>query len=423
MISVRIVLIIVEIAIMLVSAIASFGKGGQQVMSQTDSKSLMADWKCRLPVQVDTGQYERYHKPVDIHINFTEHLRRLGVNEAFNRDSIRVVEVDSSDKLLDDAVVYQFDEDPDYNTSDNAVGTLIFMLKGTTPANTVRKFHIYFDDITNTSKAPDFPAQVSVKNIGGYEGDECFKITTQNASYYYHRHGSGFASMIDADGNDWIGFHPTTRREDGPKGEYRGIPNIAPPNFHPGRGEGKLPSKIVSQGPLKVRILSKTEDGKWVCIWDIYPSYATMTLCKKSEKPYWILYEGTPGGEFGLDDYWVHSSGERLSVEQYHMPRNQWQGKLPSPKWVYFGDSKMDRVLYLILHEDHYVQDIFWHFGEGDMTVFGFGRGPTQDNWQQLDIVPAHFTIGFAESGDFGLASKVINSAYQRLELLINAPG
>jgi hypothetical protein len=304
----------------------------------------------------------------------------------------------------------------------NASGTLVFILKGKTSANTRRMFHIYFDDATGSSKVSSFPPQVSVTDIGEYEGDECLKIATQNASYYYHKHGSGFASMIDADGNDWISFHPTTRREDGPKGEYRGIPNIAPPNFHPGRGEGKLPSRIVSQGPLKARILSETEDRKWGCTWDIYPNYATMTLFKKGEEPYWILYEGTPGGEFDLDDYWVHSSGERLSVAEYHMSSNQWQGKLPSPKWVYFGDGKLDRVLYMILHEDHSKEDIFWHFGAGGMTVFGFGRGPTHDYWQQLEIVPAHFTIGFAERGDFELASKVINSAYQKLKLFTDAP-
>ncbi len=407
---------------MLVSVVTSFGEGGLQAMNQTNGSSSQANWTYRLPVEVDAGEYERYDKPVDIHVDFTEQLSRLGMDKAFDKNSIRVVEVDSSGKVLDGSVVYQFDESPDYDAVKNASGTLVFILKGTTSANIKRIFYVYFDDATGSSEASGFPAQVSVTEIEEYEGDECFKIATQNADYYYHKHGSGFASLIDADGNDWIGFHPTTQRGDGPKGEYRGIPNVAPPNFHPGRGEGKLPSKIVSQGPLKTRILSETEDRQWVCTWDIYPNYATMTLFKKGEEPYWILYEGTPGGEFGLDDYWVLSSGERLSVAEYYMSKNQWKGKLPSPKWVYFGDGKMDRVLYLSLHEDHDVEDIFWHFGEGGMTVFGIGRGPTQEKWQQLEIVPAHFTIGFAANGEFESASKVINSACQKLKLFISAP-
>jgi len=372
-----------------------------------------------LPVEVGAGEHERYDKPVEISVNFTEELKNLGVTRAFDRNSISVVEVDSSGKTLDEAVAYQFDEAPDYDAATNASGTLIFILKGTTPADAVRKFHVYFDDVTGSCKAPEFPDRVSVTEVDEYEGDETYRIATENATYYYHKHGSGFASLVDSDGNDWISFHPTPKS--GAKGEYRGIPNIAPADFHPGRGEGKLPAEIVSQGTLKIRIRFGTEDGKWGGIWDIYPNYATMTLLKRGDKPYWILYEGTPGGRFDLQDYWVHSSGERLPVAEYYMSKNQWQSKLPSPKWVYFGDGEMDRVLYLALHEGHDVEDQFWHFGEGGMTVFGFGRGLHGEKWQQLTKVPAHLTIGFAENGDFEVASRVINSAYQKLDLAIGS--
>lgn len=180
-------------------------------MNQTNSGSSQASWRYRLPVEVDTGEYTRYDKPVEIHIDFTEQLKRLGIDKAFDKNSIRIVEVDSSDKVLDDAAVYQFDESPDYNAAKNASGTLVFILKGATPANTKRMFYVYFGDTSGSNEAPSFPPQVSVTEIEEYEGDECFKIATQNADYYYHKHGSGFASLIDADGNDWIGFHPTTQ--------------------------------------------------------------------------------------------------------------------------------------------------------------------------------------------------------------------
>jgi len=421
---VKIISLIAGIAIALVSVVSAFGDGGCRVADYEEREGELRimdqeynGCKYRLPVEVDTGKYERYDKPVDIHINFAEQLKHLGVTTAFDRNSIRVVEVDSSGKLLDGSVAHQFDEASDYDAANNASGALVFILKGTTPANTRRIFHVYFDDASASSRAASFSKQVSVTEMSEYEGDETFRIATQNATYYYHKHGSGFASMIDSDGNDWISFHPTAKS--GAKGEYRGIPNIAPVNFHPGRGKGKLPSKIVSQGPLRTKISFETEDGKWGGTRDIYPNYATMTLLKKGEEPYWILYEGTPGGRFDLKDYWVHSSGERLSVAKYYMSKNQWQSKLPLPKWVYFGDGGMDRVLYLILHEGHDVEDQFWHFGEGGMTVFGFGRGATRENWQQLTGVPAHLTIGFAEDGDFEAASKVIDSAYQKLDLII----
>jgi hypothetical protein len=374
-------------------------------------------------VEANTGEYERTDKPVVLRINFTDHLNQLGSNDSFSKESIGVFEIDASGSVTSDPITHQFDESDDYDRISSASGTLTFLMRGTTPAGKTRRFEIRFGDTRYEYQPPSFTPLVSVEEIDEYEGDETFKITTQNAIYYYHKHGSGFASIVDADGNDWVGFHPTTEPGDGPRGGYRGIPNIAPAQFHPGRGDGKLPSKLIHVGPLKISILSETADRKWGCLWDVYPRYAAMTLFKKSEEPYWILYEGTPGGKMELNDYWVHSSGERLSMGPYHMPANQWSGKLPSPKWVYFGDGNMDRVLYMALHETHDVLDIFWHFGEGGMTVFGFGRGPnSQKDWQQLDIVPIHLTIGFAEDGEFRAASKTINDAYQDLRLSIHAP-
>lgn len=186
-------LILVGMIVIMFFTVSCYGEGGKQFMEQKISKGAATNWKYRLPIEVDTGEYERYHKPVETHINFTEHLNRLGVDEAFDKKSIRIVEVDSSDNVLDDSVVYQFDEVPDYDAASNASGTLIFVLDGTTPVDTRRKFYVYFDDITGSGKSLDFTPQVSVKDIGEYEGDDCFKITTRNASYYYHKHGLRFS--------------------------------------------------------------------------------------------------------------------------------------------------------------------------------------------------------------------------------------
>ena len=147
-----------------------------------------------------------------------------------------------------------------------------------------------------------------------------------------------------------------------------------------------------------------------------------MTLFKKGPGKYWILYEGTPGGEFNIDDFWVRSDGVREALEPYFMPESQWSGHLPSPKWVYFGDNKIDRVLYYVFHEDYGTkyEDVLWHFGEKGMTVFGFGRGPTQAKWTQLEECPAHITIGFAEKGDFKYVEEKINSAYKSLKISVS---
>ncbi len=225
---------------------------------------------------------------------------------------------------------------------------------------------------------------------------------------------------LDKEGNDWVSYHPNKDPESGFLGRYRGIPNIAPPNLHPGSLEPVKSSRIIAEGPLKISIMTETEDKLWRAKWDIYPDYATMTLLQKGPEPYWILYEGTPGGEFNLEDYWVWSDGTREVLKPYGQ-KSQWTGHLPSPKWVYFGDHQLDRVLYYIHHEDYPYEDVFWHSGEGGMTVFGFGRGPTQENWQQLASAPAHLTLGFAEANDFASVSERINAAYKALKISIGA--
>jgi hypothetical protein len=50
------------------------------------------------------------------------------------------------------------------------------------------------------------------------------------------RQGSGFASILDKDGRDWISYRPGNKA----KGEYRGLPKCGQPTkfFHSGYGYG-----------------------------------------------------------------------------------------------------------------------------------------------------------------------------------------
>jgi hypothetical protein len=53
---------------------------------------------------------------------------------------------------------------------------------------------------------------------------------------------------------------------------------------------------------------------------------------------------------------------------------------------------------------------------EHNMTVFGFGRLGLD---KFMKAVPAHFTIGFAESSDFDDVARVIDSAYRPVDVKI----
>jgi hypothetical protein len=253
--------------------------------------------------------------------------------------------------------------------------------------------------------------RVELEDIGEYEGEAAWKITTPPATYYYHHRSGGFASLVDRDGNDWISYHPGGKE----RGEYRGIPNIAPPQFHPGRPEGKRPGRIVSRSESHVSLLAETEDGRWATQWDIHADHARMTLLRKGEEPYWILYEGTPGGRFETTDYWVNSRGERFESAPY-VQKNMWHGDLPEPEWVYFGDAKMKRVLVLKREPYSPAMDEYWHFGDGGMTVFGFGRGPRESGWQRLADVPCELTIAFVESDRHADVARAVKSFGRRAQ-------
>jgi hypothetical protein len=229
-------------------------------------------------------------------------------------------------------------------------------------------------------------------------GEECYRVDTPSAVYYYDKAGAGFASMEDRDGLDWISYAPGG----GPAGEYRGIPNVVYPegSFHPGRGGSE--SRLVTNGPLKASIHSETVDGKWACRWDIYPTFARLTVLK-IDHPYWFLYEGTPGGNFvPVNTVWQRSDGEGgLGTEA-------WATELGGLKWVSFHeDYGLHRSIYLVQHDPDSVLNSYYEMAE-EMTVFGFGRKGLET---YLTHVPGTFTVGFAEHRSRADVQRAVMSA------------
>jgi hypothetical protein len=379
-----------------------------------ETPGYRSDWSHFVPIEVGSGEHDRIDKPISLKLAITELLDKSGIRLDVDKASLRVVEVDAEGNLIDEIVESQFDPGAGFDATSNATGTLTFLLKRVTPKNTIRRYHLLLGSLSGYHVQPLFLKQVTFDDYIQHAGFPSFRFVTSNATYFYHKKGSAFASMIDLDGNDWISYRP----DGGPKGSYRGIPNIAPAGFHPGPGEGNKASRIISTGPLRAEVRSETEDGQWACTWEVFPSYASMTLDRKGCDPYWILYEGTPGGRFTVDDYWIDSSGRRYESAPYRLER-KWNGDLPEPEWVYFVDPQLDRALFLVHHEYSEEIDEYWHFGDGGMTVFGFGRGPKESGWQRLENVPARFTIGFAETTDFSEVRRIVHSAYEPLEVRI----
>ncbi len=225
-------------------------------------------------------------------------------------------------------------------------------------------------------------------------GLPAFKIETPSATYYLEKTGGGLSSLVDRDGNDWLGFHP--EEGSGAGGEYRGFPNAV----HRQGGSSYFHAKNAGTSPVNtsvervedhfVSILAESKDGKWQARYDFLPTHCTFTITKMpKDKKHWILYEGTPGGEMELDDWWMTSA---ISTPQSMIYLHDQD--IPSPEWIAFGDDGGKRSIVLFHHEDDNDPDFFYQMHR-KMTVFGFGRKRLEAFFSNAGH---RFSIGLVES-------------------------
>ena len=359
-------------------------------------------WRMRVSLTVGVGSYERQDKPIERFLNFKTLLAGLGRGgETCLPESLRVLETDANRVVIDEEVPFQFDP----LTPDS--GTLVLLLTGATPVQGKRYYDLYFDTAGAFAPAVVEPL-LEVTDEAPDEEQLCYRIAAANATYYFQKDAGGFSSLLDRDGNDWISFHPFG----GSDGIYRGIPNLVHPDniYHP--GHRNCTSTLDHVGPLRATIRSVSKDGLWECLWHIYPYHARLTVLRSASKAYWFLYEGTPGGAIDYEtDFSVRSNGTRLPASQ------SWQDQdISAPEWVYFEDSTLDRYIYLVHEEDDASNDTFWPM-EGNMTVFGFGRGPGTS--KHMTAIPNHFTIGLANGAEFASANKVIEGSYRPVTVTV----
>lgn len=365
-------------------------------------------WDYRVALVVGANGYARADKPVEVALNFTNLLSSVGQNGAFDPKSLRLVEVGNSG-VINDNVPFQFD------ATNNAAGTFVFLLTGNTPANGSRTYHLYFDIQGKGFTLPTFPDQTAVTTVND-EGQSSFRVQTSNATYFYQKEGGGFSSLNDANNNDWLNYHPTPASS--PASTYRGIPNMVHPEskLHPG-ATGHT-TTLVHSGPLKetIRTVINTDGDarQWDVLWEFFPAYARM-IVTDIDHDYWFLYEGTPGGDLEpAKDFVVRSNGTQNLTSQ------SWSGDLAGEEWVYFADPTLNRSLYLISHAEDNVVDSYRPLGDanGDMTVFGFGRN---GNTEFLNQTPAIYTLGLVDKTAYNDTAPLVRAAYKPLTTNVGA--
>ena len=222
-----------------------------------------ANWRFRVAVTVDPAGISRTMKPADLPLNFTQILSTLGQSGTFSEASLRVVEVNSAGAVINDTVQFQFDRDADYQAATKASGTLIVLMDGTTSPGSLRTYHVYFDLTTRTFTPAVVTSRVSYTDDVLDEGQLSYRVQTEIGTYFYHKLGGGFSSILDVNGNDWIGYHPSYPGSTA-GGPSRGLPNPVYPRgyFHPGATSST--SAISGSGPLKITINTATvaDDGR-----------------------------------------------------------------------------------------------------------------------------------------------------------------
>ena len=235
-------------------------------------------------------------------------------------------------------------------------------------------------------------------------GGETYIIATPVATYYLEKTGGGLSSMIDKDGIDWIGFH--NKAGSAHKGEFRGFPNAIHKQdgsyFHAMNAKtDPSTSKITIDSDNHVQIIFTSENNKWEGTWDFYLDRCDFTMSKiSSGHKYWVQYEGVPGGEMDSSDFWYASIDTKK-----HRIVEPFEGDLPSPEWMAFGDTNSPRMLYMLHHEDDQHPDNYVYRTE--MTVLGFGRNNEEQTTKHLSTIQT-FSIGFIEAKEYSMVDQYI---------------
>ncbi|MEZ4517192.1 MAG: hypothetical protein R3C44_10260 [Chloroflexota bacterium] len=368
-------------------------------------------WPYRVDITIGAAGYDRVGKVAEVSLNFTDLLDELRAGGRFNPDSIWVTEI-AEGQIINDAVPFQFDKVDNYHAGNNATGILSVMISGETLADETRTFQVYFDTVGTDFPEPSFTNLVGLTTITDTYGFEAFQLATDGGVYVYHKTGGGFASLLDSGENDWISWNPTPTDE----GDSRGIPNMVHPNdggyFHPGRD---LVESSARRGPLKATITSQTPDSTWVTQWDIFPTYARLTVETVPEgKKFWMLYEGTPGGVLEPDvDLVTQSDGSSVTTAE------SWTGDIPGEEWVYFTDPALGRSLYLVHNEEDDIVDSYAPSTHKLMTIFGFGRS---GNNRYLTEIPTEMTFGLVDATTLEDVGAAVHNAYKPLDVAISTP-
>lgn len=254
------------------------------------------------------------------------------------------------------------------------------------------------------------------------EGQECFKIKTSVATYYYQKDAGGFASIIDEDGNDWVTFKKSdsVNYPYSAANEYRGFPNLVYGGEDDGSGHPGF-DNCISELKNDSTIVTVTKNKKWK--WEIvfHDTYLELNILQiDTSRAYWVLYEGTPGGKYDpVNFYWGNNiDGLCDSIPDFYkgpIKNGNWS-------WAYFGSKEINRILFIAQKKPDNKNDMFGLLGNtknginspDGMTVFGFGRDGINPKLSSINT----FYLGFYDNKILDEVSHASVLDYLKLKII-----
>lgn len=152
-----------------------------------------SSWHYRVKLEINATSYNRLDWPIEKELNFTKLLEESGNLGTFDINSTRVIEYDFQGNFLDE-VKSQFDINDDFNATNNAIGTLVFLMNGSTPANQKRLYYVYFDILEN--------------------GQKQARTYSTDLVYYWN----GYQLNVNS---SWMAYYIDTNRSENTSGLYR----------------------------------------------------------------------------------------------------------------------------------------------------------------------------------------------------------
>ena len=143
--------VILAVLIILIASIYLLGSGITGMFigfgQPTNAEWWNTSWHYRMRLEINSTQYNRTDWPIERLMNFTDFVP----SGTFDENSTRVFEYLPNGSILYE-VPSQFDKEDDYDASSNAMGTLAFIMNGTTSPNTQRIYYVYYDVMENGAK-------------------------------------------------------------------------------------------------------------------------------------------------------------------------------------------------------------------------------------------------------------------------------